>query len=133
MFDIGLKVENEAQFKKVLAMWPDELRESLFRSMQLTANFMEKEIKITVGFQDRTGHLRRSIYVDALYNPLGIDVGVKAKYAIYTEQGHGTWKGGWFTREMIRIMPLVQKKIEHGLEEAIKKFNKLARTITGGV
>jgi len=132
MFDVGLKMENEEQFKKVLAMWPDELRESLFRSMQRTANFTEKELKTTHGFEDRTGHLRRTIYADAIYNPLGINIGVKAKYAIYTEQGHGTWKGGWFTRDMQRIMPLVQEKIMNGLKRAVEKFSKMAGMLTGG-
>lgn len=123
--DIEFRVENAEEVKKALRSFPNELKESLYRSYLRSANKQEKILKATTGFRDRTGHLRRTLIATASYNPLAITIAALADYARYVAYGHGTWKGNWWLTFLRGAIPQIVGDAEKALEATVKRFNRL--------
>lgn len=122
--EMTIKVEN---MKEILQKIEDfqrvDLKQTVHRSNQRTANMVEKQLKAVTGFTDRTGKLRRSFYADATYNPLGIIFGSLDPKAVYVAYPHGTWPGNFWETFKKRIIPQIIDRMEKAIEKAVKKFN----------
>jgi len=126
--ELELKIENLEEFKQAIKSFSPMLKEGLYSGFQRIANKEEKILKSTAGFQDRTGHLRRSLYVLATYNPLGLEIGALAKYAYWVAFGHGTWRGNWWNSYLREMAPRVAEGVLGVLERTVKRFNKMYRS-----
>jgi len=125
--ELTLEIENLVEFKTALNEFRPMLKDMLYRSFQRTANKEEQFLKSTAGFQDRTGHLRKSLYVLATFNPLGLELGALAKYAIYVAEGHGTWRGNWWRTYIRKMTPRVAQSVSDALKRVVRKFNRSVR------
>lgn len=123
--DLTIEIENAEQVKAALKQFPSMLKEDLYRGFQRIANKEEKILKSTGGFSDRTGRLRRSLYVTATYIPLGLEMGSLARYAVYVAKGHGTWAGNWWNTYLKGMGPRVAEQVARVLKRVVDKFNKL--------
>jgi len=121
--EIQIELENMQQIKEKLDRFPIELKQTIYRSNQRTANMVEKQLKAVTGFTDRTGKLRRSFYADATFNPLGITFGSLDPKAVYVAYPHGTWQGSWWESFKRRMVPQIIDKIKRAIEKAVRKFN----------
>jgi len=122
--EMSIEVENMSEMlQKIEDFQHIELKQTIYRSNQKTANMVEKQLKAVTGFTDRTGKLRRSFYADATFNPLGIVFGSLDPKAIYVAYPHGTWAGNFWETFKRRIVPQIIDRMEKAIERAIKKFN----------
>ena len=122
--ELEINIENVEEFKKALEQFGLMFKNEMYEGFQRIANKEEKILKSTGGFQDRTGSLRRSLFVTATYNPLGMEMGSMSKYAIYTAEGHGTWKGSWWNSYLNGMVPRVVEEVEKVLKRLVNKFNR---------
>lgn len=122
--EISLEIENMPLIKEKIDRFPIELKQTIYRSNQRTANMVEKQLKAVTGFTDRTGKLRRSFYADATFNPLGIIFGSLDPKAVYVAYPHGTWQGSWWETFKRRIVPQVVSRMEKAIKKAVNKFNR---------
>jgi len=125
MLELELKIENLEEFKQAINKFGPMLKEELYSGFQRIASKEERYLKATTGFRDRTGHLRRSLYVLATYNPLGLELGALAKYAVYVAQGHGTWRGNFWRTYLHEMTPRVAEALDRTIKRLVKKFNNL--------
>ena len=123
--EFDIKFENIKEVQDLLRQFPIEMKEEVFRSFQRTAAKQEKELKATTGFRDVTGKLRRTLFVVATYNPLGIEMGSWSDYAKYVAEGHGTWLGNWWETFKRRSIPEISISIEKALTRIVEKYNRL--------
>lgn len=123
--EMSIEIENMKEVQgRFTSFQKVELKRTLHRSNQRTANKVEKELKAVPGFTDRTGKLRRSFYADATYNPLGIVFGSLDPKAVFVAYAHGTWKGSWWETFKKRIIPEIITSMRNAVERAVKKFNQ---------
>jgi len=123
--EFTIEVENMREMlQKIEDFQHVELKQTIHRSNQRTANMVEKQLKAVTGFTDRTGKLRRSFFADATYNPLGIIFGSMDPKAIYVAYPHGTWQGSWWETFKSDIIPQVIDRMKKAIEKAVKKFNR---------
>lgn len=120
-FDIEL--ENAEEVQRTLENIPAKMKFSLFDSMMILAQREENLFKATTGFRDRTGHLRRSLFVTAVLDPLGIEIGAIARYAPYVAFPHGTWLGGFWENYLVEGVPRMLDFIEQSLKRFADRFN----------
>lgn len=125
--EITFKIENVEEVKRALDRFPVMFKNEMFRGFQRIASKEEKMLKGTSGFQDRTGHLRRSLFVTAMYKPLGLEMGSTSRYAGYVAKGHGTWKGNWWNMYIKDMTPRVVEGISRVLKRLVNKWNKSFR------
>jgi len=112
--EMSIEVENMSEMlQKIEDFQHIELKQTIYRSNQKTANMVEKQLKA----------LRRSFYADATFNPLGIVFGSLDPKAIYVAYPHGTWAGNFWETFKRRIVPQIIDRMEKAIERAIKKFN----------
>jgi len=121
---LDINIENLNQVKEALSQFPNELKESLYTRYQRIANREEKILKSTVGFKDRTGRLRRELFVAVNYNPLSIEFGTWTPYSPYVAYGHGSFKGGFWQEYIIGMASRVPNDIKNVLERTVNDFNK---------
>lgn len=123
--EIQIEVENMQEILRRIEDFQDvELKQSIYRSNQRTANQVEKRLKMVSGFTDRTGKLRRSFYAEATFNPLGIIFGSLDPKAIYVAYAHGTWQGSFWETFKKETMPWIIDRMKDAVERAVKKFNR---------
>lgn len=121
--EIEVRLDNLPQIMDAFERFPEVMKDTMFRSLQRSANREEKILKSTREFKDRTGYLRRSMAVVARYKPVGIDVNVFAPYGVYVAHAHGTWRPRWWYRFVGGFMERIPRDISNALKRAIKKFN----------
>jgi len=122
--EISIVIENEEQLKQVLDSFSLEMEGEVYNSLLRTANKEEKILKSTARFTDRTGKGRRSLFVTATFNPLGIEGGSYNPYMKYVAKGHGTWRGNWWETYKKGAIPRIFKDIERAVNKVVKKFNR---------
>jgi len=122
--ELEINIENVEEFKKALEQFGLMFKNEMYSGFQRITNKEEKILKSTGGFQDRTGSLRRSLFVTATYNPLGMEMGSMSKYAVYVADGHGSWLGNWWKTYLIGMIPRVVEDVEKVLKRLVDKFNR---------
>jgi hypothetical protein len=125
--ELTIEVDNIEEFKAALNKFGVMFKNEMYSGFQRIANKEEKKLKSTGGFKDRTGHLRRSLFATATYNPLGLEMGSMSKYAIYVAEGHGTWKGNWWNTYLRGMVPRVVEGVTYLLQRLVNKFNREVR------
>lgn len=126
--EFTIEIENVEEVKKALDQFPIMFKREMYSGFQRIANKEERILKSTGGFDDRSGHLRRSLFVTATYNPLGIEMGSFAKYAKYVAEGHGTWRGNWWNTYLKGMTVRVVEEFERLLNRLVNKFNREVKT-----
>jgi len=121
-FDVDIKVENLPQFLKALDRFGPSLPQYMFPTLQRTAGKMERILKGEAPY--KTGNLMRSTYCEATFKPLGFILGALAKYAYWTEAGHGTWLGGWFSRAFNKHVYIIVEGFDRALRKAVEKYQR---------
>jgi len=124
MVELTIEIENIEEFKHAIDKFGYMFKEDMYSGFQRMANKEERILKSTSGFQDRTGHLRRSLFVTATYNPLGLEMGTYSKYAKYVAEGHGTWRGNWWNTYIKGMTIRVVEGTERLLRRLVEKFNR---------
>ena len=94
--EIKIEIENANQFTQALKEFSPFMKNELYSGLVRIASKEEKILKSTTGFEDVTGKLRRTLFVTALVNPLGIEMGTYNPYAKYVAYPHGTWRGNFW-------------------------------------
>jgi hypothetical protein len=122
--EVELITENAEEVKAAFERFGPALESSLFQAYERAAMSEEKNLKATIGFSDRTGRLRRSLYVVAVRYPLGLEFGSHLGYAVYVAMGHGTWLGGWWVQYLSEAVPRVLEAINSALERLTRKFSQ---------
>jgi len=122
--EFGIEIENLEEVQGRMKNFSRQLEFRLYDSLLLTAEREEKILKSTPGFRDVTGHLRRSLYVTAVLNPIGIEMGSFASYAAYTAYPHGTWSGGWWDEYISGAVPRILDSIDRAVERLSREFNE---------
>jgi len=123
--ELTLEIENLKEFKEAIDRFRPMLKNDLYTGFQRVAAKEDRILKGTTGFQDRTGHLRRTLYVLATFRPLGLEIGALAKYAYWVAMGHGTWKGNWWNTYLREMAPRVADALSKILDRIVKKYNRL--------
>lgn len=121
--EFKIEIENMREIQQLLEEFPIELKQTIYRSNQRTANMVEKQLKAVTGFTDRTGKLRRSFYADATFNPLEIVFGSLDPKAVYVAYAHGTWQGSFWETFKTKVIPQIIDRMRKAVEKAMKKFN----------
>ena len=121
--DFDIEIENLDEVKNVFKQFSREMVFRLFDSFGLTANREEKILKSTIGFRDRTGRLRRDLFVTAVLNPLGIEMGTHTPYAGYVAFGHGTWRGGFWDEYIMGAVPRILDSIDRVVRRLTKEYS----------
>lgn len=124
LVDMEVRLENLPEVVEAFKQFPVDMKNTMFRSLQISSNREEKILKSTTGFRDRTGHLRSTMAVVARYRPIGIDVDIFARYAKYVAHAHGTWRPRWWYEFVAGFMERIPRGISSALERAVKKFNR---------
>jgi hypothetical protein len=122
--EVDIKIINLDEVKRALKTFGVDMQNELLNALQPIASEEEKFLKSTSGFRDRTGHLRRSMYVTVLYNPPGIEVGVTSNYAVYVAMGHGSWRGNWWLTYLHSAVPRIIDGFEKAVNRMAVKFNR---------
>jgi len=125
-FSVEVKVENMPEFLKALESFGMELKGDMYPTIQKLANRLERDYKAATP-TGKTGKLRRMTYCTATYNPLGLEMGNLAEYAYWTEVGHGTYEGGWFSRVFNRTIGDIVDGFQRALKIAVKKYQDRIR------
>jgi len=123
--ELTIKIENAEEFRAAIKKFGPEMKDGLYRGFQRIASKEERILKSTGGFRDRTGHLRKSLYVLATYKPLGLEMGALAKYAYWVAEGHGTWKGNFWNTYLREMTPRVVEGVLRVLKRIVNKLNKM--------
>jgi len=121
-FETSLEVENLKEFQEALKRFGLELPHGMYPSLQRTAFTLEQIFKSAAPY--KTGRLQRMTYCVATFRPLGLEMGSLAEYAYWTEAPHGTWPGGWFSKEFNRNIHIIIEGIQRALELGIKKYQE---------
>lgn len=127
--NMEVNIENLNQVKEVLNQYPVELKESVYRKFQRSANREEKILKSTTGFKDKTGRLRRELMAVAKYNPLSIEIGTYTPYGTYVAFGHGTWRPTWWYNYLRGVSSRIPNDIKQALERSVKDFNEKYKSV----
>ena len=122
--ELTIEIENVEEFKKAIDRFGIMFKTEMYDGFQRIANKEDKILKSTGGFEDRTGKLRRSLFVTATYNPLGMEMGSMSKYAVYVAEGHGTWRGNWWNTYIKGMTIRVVEDVERVLKRLVDKFNR---------
>lgn len=122
--DFEIELENVEEVKAFFRRFGDKMDFAIYDSLMITANKEERILKGTMGFSDKTGHLRRSLFVTAVLNPLGIEMGSYAKYAPYVAYGHGTWIGGFWDDYVMEAVPRILDSIDRSLNRLIREADQ---------
>ena len=122
--ELTIDIENLKNVQRALEQFPNELKNSMFRKMQVVSNREEKILKGTSGFKDRTGRSRRSLFVTATYNPVGIEMGSYIPHMVPLAFGHGTWAGGFWEEYIKGMARRLPEDIGSALERTIKEFER---------
>lgn len=83
-----------------------------------------KILKSEAVFTDRTGRLRRSLFVEATFRPLAIIAGSYHPYFKYVAYAHGTWPGGWWEDYKKKAKPRITKAIDKAIKRIIGLYRK---------
>ena len=122
--ELEINIENVEEFKKALEQFGLMFKNEMYSGFQRIASKEDKILKSTGGFQDRTGRSRRSLFVVATYNPLGLEMGSFLPHMKYLADGHGSWIGNWWKGYLIGMVPRVVEDVEKVLKRLVNKFNK---------
>jgi len=120
-----ITIDNMSEVKEYLDQFPPILKEEVFRSFQRLAFTKDKELKASADFNDRTGRSRRSLFVVATYNPLGLEMGSYLPHMKYLAYGHGTWRGGWWEKWKRQSTAQIVERITNTVKRAVNKFNRM--------
>jgi len=123
--ELEIKIENIEEFKQALRQFPYMFKEEMYSGFQRIASKENRILKSTGGFQDRTGRSRRSLFVTATYRPLGLEMGSFLKHMKWLAEGHGTWKGNWWTTYLRGMTPRVVEGVSRVLKRLVNKYNKI--------
>ena len=126
--ELTIEIENAEEFKQALERFGVMFKTEMYSGFQRIANKEERILKSTGGFEDRTGRLRRSLFVVATYKPLGLEMGSTSNYAIYTARGHGTWMGSWWNTYIKGMTVRVVEGVERLLKRLVDKYNREVTT-----
>lgn len=122
-FEMEIEFENADDIRNAIDKFGNDLEFGLYDGFIRASSREENILKSTTGFQDRTGHARRSLVVTAVLHPLGIEISALAKYSYWLEFGHGTWVGGWFREYLREAIPRIMRDVSNILNKLVDKFN----------
>ena len=121
--EVTIDLENVEEFKAALREFGPMFKSEMYSGLQRIANKEERELKSTAYFNDITGRSRRSLFVTATYNPLGLEMGSWLPHMKYLAFGHGTWEGNWWTKYTKGMIPRVTEGISDILNRLVRKYN----------
>ena len=121
---LEIKVKNIKGLLVPLEEFTPIMRRELYNSLLRIANKEERMLKSTLKFTDRTGKLRRSLFIVATFKPLGISGGSFNPYAIYVAYPHGTWSGSWWLSYKRRAIPRILNAIKGAANRIVRKWSK---------
>ena len=122
--EIELRLENSEEIQMYLERFPRKAQVELGRAIDKDVPRLEKELKGRGAFHDRTGKLRRALYVITRIDPIGIIFGADTPYASYVAFGHGTWTPTWFVEFIEYAAQEVVRILDEALTSLLEKESK---------